>query len=203
MIGVYRFEAGLAEFTECSTGQRWSVTTTDAAGELRAAAARAGGRAANAVFATVEGRVTARAPATGQLSLDVARVVNTTAGRSCAARFASVPLEKTSWRLTRLGGAAVPAQPGLAAAPGLVFRDDSGSFGGNGGCNRVTGGYQTNGEDLRLQGIGTLKACPTVTDRETLFRSALNDTRSYRILGRTLELFNGDRQAVARFEAVD
>ena len=114
-----------------------------------------------------------------------------------------MPLEKTSWRLTRLAGSAVVAQPGPAGTPGLTFREDSSSFGGHGGCNRVTGAYRTNGEDLRLQGIGTLKACATISDRETQFRTALIDTRSFRILGRTLELFNSDRRPIARFEAVD
>jgi copper homeostasis protein (lipoprotein) len=217
MTGVYRVEGTEAQFIECSTGQRWTVAETGGgpASTLRAAAEREGARAGNAVFASIEGRVAQRrvpaAEAAAQgtspgLVLDVDKVEGTAIGKSCAPRFGSVPLENTSWRLTRLG--TTPIAPGAPADPtvrqlGLIFRDESRSFGGNGGCNRVAGAYETDGEALLLKSVGTMRACATVTDRETTFRTALVNARSYRILGRTLELFSADRQALARFEAVD
>jgi putative lipoprotein len=207
MSGIVRAEGDVLEFTECSTGQRWPVTPNDVATQLRTAALKAGTRAGNAVYATIDGRVSVTASRLGQGSVDVARVVETANGKSCAPRFASVPLDGTSWRLTTLAGSAIPESTAIPTAgtvvPSLVFNADSSSFGGNGGCNRLTGAYRTNGEALRLQGIGTLKACAEGTEREALFRGALNDTRSYRILGRTLELVGPERQTLATFEATD
>jgi putative lipoprotein len=120
---------------------------------------------------------------------------------SCARRFAALPLAGTNWRLTRLDGSPVPTPTqGQAGIPALTFRDDPGTFSGSGGCNRFTGPYDVRGETLTLTSAGTLRVCPGLSASEAAFKSALTDTRRYRILGDVLELSDGDRQLVARFE---
>jgi copper homeostasis protein (lipoprotein) len=198
MTGIYRVVDGHGEFAECSTGQRWAVAPGPDATTLTAALHKVKTRAGNGIFASIEGSVTPG----GSTPLAVTRLASTDPIKSCAPRFVSMPLSNTSWRLTALGAAPVPKQTGRAGDIGLNFREETGSFGGNGGCNRLAGAYQIDGASLTLRSFGTLRACPDATDREALFRAALNDTRSYRILGRTLELFNADSKSVAKFESV-
>ena len=45
-----------------------------------------------------------------------------------------------------------------------------------------------------------MAACPGTTQLETTFRNALRDARSYRILGRVLDLFNDKGESLARLE---
>jgi uncharacterized lipoprotein YbaY/heat shock protein HslJ len=198
MQGVYEAGDSGAFFTECRTGQRWRV----AAGSAAPALATAG----QAALVSVEGHVRP-GPARGAASvIEVTRVLAPPApaasgrGATCEPRFAAAPLENTFWRLTRLGELAVASSLG-PAEPGLTFRDSPRAFGGSGGCNHLAGGYQVGEEALRLQPVGTLRACQEGNGVEARFRTALTDTRGYRILGRTLELLDAERLTLARFEA--
>jgi uncharacterized lipoprotein YbaY/heat shock protein HslJ len=198
--GVYEAGENGAFFTECRTGQRWRVAGGGAAQQLATSVGRA-------ALVSIDGHVV---PGTGEpASIEVTRVVGPVPGASqgasaragdCAPRFSAAPLENTFWRLTHLGESAAAPSRG-PAEPGLTFRDNPRSFGGNGGCNHLAGGYQVGEEALRLQPVGTLRACQDGNGAEALFRTALTDTRGYRILGRTLELLDAERQTLARFEA--
>ena len=53
---------------------------------------------------------------------------------------AAAPLEKTDWRLIRLGGATVTAAD-PQRTPNLVLDPVSHRVSGSGGCNRLSGGY--------------------------------------------------------------
>jgi len=53
---------------------------------------------------------------------------------------------------------------------------------------------------MTLSAAGTMMACPGSDATETTFKTVLAGTRSYRILGRTLELYGDKRQLLARFE---
>jgi uncharacterized lipoprotein YbaY/heat shock protein HslJ len=197
MTGVYRVVDGQGQFAECSTGQRWPLSASAEASSLDAALTANKGRVGNGIFATVQGRVT---PGTGA-ALTVVRVVSTDSVKKCAPRFVSLTLEGASWRLTELGAAPIAPQQGRSGVIGLSFREETGSFAGNGGCHRLAGTYRVAGDELTLRSVGTLRACPTVTDTEARFRTALTDTRRYRVLGRSLQLFDTDGRSLATFEA--
>ena len=47
---------------------------------------------------------------------------------------------------------------------------------------------------------GTMMVCTGLSPTETSFKSALGETRRYRILGNVLELYDDQRQLLARFE---
>ena len=207
--GIYELDAGAAFFTECRSGQRWRVTPSAVAQELAASIGTAAAARTRAASITVEGHVVA-APASGGSALEIARIIvppadpaaaDSARAGGCDRRFAAAPLENTSWRLTHLGGSPVTRPPDRATELGVTFRDNPRAFGGSGGCNHLAGGYQVGEEALRLQPVGTLRACQAVNGVEALFRTALTDTRGYRILGRTLELLDAERQTLARFEA--
>ena len=68
-------------------------------------------------------------------------------GATESAAGASVPLEKTEWRLIRLGGAAVTGDD-LHRPPQIILDPVSQRASGSGGCNRIVGGYELKGDKL-------------------------------------------------------
>jgi heat shock protein HslJ len=74
---------------------------------------------------------------------------------------------------------------------------------GSGGCNRLTGSYELEGERLTFGRMaGTMMACRDGMDTERAFLDALSRVRRARVLGQQLQLFDSEDKPVARFEAV-
>ncbi len=202
--GAYVHMADAGRFTECRTGQSWPVAQQGANAELESAYQRARQRPGAAVLATVDGHVTiAQTGEEGRAgtALVVDRVGSLSATEECAPRFAASPFENTAWTLVWLAGQDVAPQPSPRSVPGLAFRGDSTSFSGSSGCNRLAGQYDARGEQLSLRAAGTLMACPGAGEQERTFNQALANTRLYRVLGHTLELYDNQRRLLARFSA--
>lgn len=73
---------------------------------------------------------------------------------------------------------------------------------GFGGCNRFTGTYQQNGDRLTFGKMAmTFMACTEEMDTERDFAAALEQVRSWKILGDHLELFDSSGSLLARLEA--
>lgn len=104
-----------------------------------------------------------------------------------------LPLEGTAWRVDgiALGGDAVSSTIADADAE-MVFED--GRVSGTGGCNRLTGGYTTDGDALSFSEIASpKKLCePAVMDQEAAIIAALGSAASSSIEGSTLSLFDAD-----------
>jgi copper homeostasis protein (lipoprotein) len=206
--GLYTFENQQGRLAECATGERWTITATGAADELRT---KAGGGSARSqrpapVLVTLDGRVTMGGPRSDVPPMfAVQRVAEVQPGGACAPRFAAAPLGGTEWRLVRLNGTDVPSSSDARRQPGLTFLADTQTFAGSSGCNHVTGRYDiTNGENLRLTAAaGTLMACMDApnAELESAFRAALGKVRTFRVVGRWLDLFDETGQPIARFEA--
>ncbi|HEX7959283.1 MAG TPA: META domain-containing protein [Terriglobales bacterium] len=113
----------------------------------------------------------------------------------------AVRLENTYWRLTQLGDTAIaPASKQQAAH--LVLYSRTGLVSGSGGCNRVTGGYQLNGDQLIFSHMaGTMMACITGMDTEKAFLQALGRVNKWKITGRRLDLQDADGKVLASLEA--
>jgi len=157
-----------------------------------------------ATFVEVEGRLAARPRMEGggtQTTLVVDKVVRWLPKERCLPRFASAPLADTQWRLTHLGGTAVPAASDPKRQPSLVFDTASQTFSGTTGCNRLVGQFTIDQASMTLVMAGTLMACRDEAKAEAAIVGALKATRSYRITGRVLELIDDKGVTVARFEA--
>lgn len=114
----------------------------------------------------------------------------------------SASLENTYWRLVRLGERPV-TQPERQREAHLILHPADGRVSGSGGCNRLAGGYELDGERLTFGRMaGTLMACGEGMDTERAFLDALARARKARVLGQQLQLFDADDQPLARFEAV-
>jgi heat shock protein HslJ len=110
----------------------------------------------------------------------------------------ALDLEKTYWKLTQLSGAPVS---GAQTEPNLVLDPTTRRVGGSGGCNQFSGGYQLDGDRIRMsQTVSTMMACAKGLDTEKAFLEALDRARQWRITGQELELLDSSGKVVARFE---
>jgi heat shock protein HslJ len=116
---------------------------------------------------------------------------------------ASVPLEKTEWKLIRLGRAAVKGDD-LHRQPQIVLDPVSHRASGSGGCNRIMGGYELKGDKLTFARMAsTMMACPGGMGTEQNFLKALGRVKRWKIAGQQLELMDGSGKVVAVFEVAD
>jgi putative lipoprotein len=118
--------------------------------------------------------------------------------RAAAQSGLRLTLEKTYWKLTQLGGAPVSD---TQVEPHLVLDPATRRVGGSAGCNQFSGGYQVDGDRLRLsQTVSTMKACMKGMETEKAFLDALQQASRWRITGQELELLDSNGKVLARFE---
>ena len=136
-------------------------------------------------------------------SVGASAAPDTSAPAAPAAPAPAVPaaaLEGTEWRLVDIGGQPSPAGADTTRHPGFTLLAEGRKVQGSGGCNRMTGTYQLDGQKLKFGPLATTRmACPDM-QTETAFLKALQATTRYEISGSSLMLFGADT-AVARLEA--
>jgi heat shock protein HslJ len=116
--------------------------------------------------------------------------------------IADSPLRGTYWRLVRLHETPVQA-PDKQREPHLIFANHELRISGSGGCNRLTGSFEIEGDELKLGRIATTRmACPEGMEQEHRFFQSLDQVERYRISGSHLEMLDAQDALVARFEAV-
>src|SRR5262249_40022377 len=112
-------------------------------------------------------------------------------------------LQGTDWRLTHLHGTAIRIDD-PQTAPSLMLQASPARFSGSGGCDRITGRYQLNGQAITFGPVaGTRMACATGMDIEMAYVQSLADVETWRIVGNALELLDADGDVIARFESRD
>jgi heat shock protein HslJ len=115
----------------------------------------------------------------------------------------SSPLEKTEWRLIRLGGSAVTGDD-LHRPPQIALDPVSQRASGSGGCNRIVGGYELKGDKLTFAHMAsTMMACPGGMGTEQKFLKTLGQVKRWKIAKEQLELMDGAGKVVAVFEVGD
>jgi heat shock protein HslJ len=120
---------------------------------------------------------------------------------AASATGASIQLRGTYWKLTSLGDRTVNVAESQRE-PHLILQADSKQVIGSGGCNRMFGSYELNGDALTFGDVGSTKmACPDVMDVENSFLPALQRVAKWRISGQQLDLLDSGGARVARFDA--
>lgn len=117
-------------------------------------------------------------------------------------RFVNSPLRNTYWKLTYLSD--IPAQRAERQREAhLIFADNDMRVFGSGGCNRISGSFELNGDRLRLGRMaGTMMACRDGMGQEQRFLQSLTKVERYRVSGGHLELLDSSGAVLAQFEAV-
>lgn len=110
-------------------------------------------------------------------------------------------LEGIYWKLTHLGESPVPAFD-ARREPHLVLAKDQQRVSGAGGCNRITGSYALEGDELTFGKMAaTMMACADGMDVEQVFLKALGQVARFRVEGGTLVLLDAQGAALAKFVA--
>jgi heat shock protein HslJ len=112
-----------------------------------------------------------------------------------------VRLSKTSWKLSGLGNSPVSA-PSPQKEAYFLLDPANHRVSGSGGCNRLAGSYELNGEQLKFGPMaGTRMACPEGMDTEQAFLQSLERVSKWKITGQSLELFDSAGKVLAQFKA--
>ena len=200
--GMYRYVADAATFEECATGLKLPVAAEGDNVALQTGYASTRHDPGMPVLASVEGRIAPRPAMEGDQLVDsliVDRFQRFWPNESCGARGVTHELASTRWVLTRLNDEPVDASK-LQREPFIALEGNERRVFGNGGCNRVVGGYQLDGDKIVFTPLAlTRMACPDAAF-ETAFETALAAAARWNITGAHLELFDANGVVVARFE---
>jgi copper homeostasis protein (lipoprotein) len=182
MRGMYQYMADAALFTECLSGRKFPVATEGDNLALERAYLEARREPGEQLLVSLTGRIAVRPKMEGdgvELTVIPERFGGVWPGETCGARGSVSELEDNYWKLTRLGA-------------------------GTGGCNRFTGTYEIQGEEITFGALATtMMACPDVRDVDLAMMAALEKATSFRKTAHHLELFDADGTVVARFEATE
>lgn len=122
---------------------------------------------------------------------------------SASGAAATATLEDTRWHLVEVEGKPIAAAA-ERAQPYIVLFSDQKQAQGFGGCNRMMGSYEQDGDALKFGPLaGTKMACDYPENPEDAFMRALAATASARVVDKRLELADQNGQVVARLEARD
>jgi heat shock protein HslJ len=130
----------------------------------------------------------------------VSRVPGSHSGEGANVPDAS--LTETYWKLIELDGQAADIGAGRREVH-MVLTGEGSRVHGFSGCNRFTGGYQSDSGNLTFtQLASTRMACIEGMELEQRFLGALSRTTRFSIQGNSLALYSGDEQPRMRFVAV-
>jgi copper homeostasis protein (lipoprotein) len=202
--GMFRYLADAGIFEECLTRRKLPVIMAGDYLALERQYTTLRREPGGPMLATLDGRIVERAGMEGppRPSLLVERFEGLWPGETCGPRFATERLENTYWRLVRLRGEPVRAEPNQRE-PHIVLRTHDQRVSGSGGCNRLLGGYRIDGNRIAFEKFAaTLMACPAGMEQERAFLGALGQAVRWRVVGSHLELFGDAGSPLARLEAV-
>ena len=204
--GMFTYMADAATITICVDGQRLPVAMEGDYKALETAYRKANPQPGQPLLVSLEGLITQRPSMEEnrppQTTLVVERFIAVWPRESCGNTLDEAPLRDTCWKLVRLGDEPVAAATKQREAH-LVFASDEGLITGSGGCNRVIGSFELDGDRLRFGRMASTQMfCPDGMDQEKRFLEALEHVERYRIRGSHLELLDSTGAESARFEAV-
>ncbi len=219
LLGMFSYMADAARIRLCATGASLPVAMEGDYRRLESAYLKAlpTGASGRPLLVNLEGVIANRPsaePGRGpDRTLVVERFVGVHPGKGCPqapqtpparAPLARPELRGTLWRLQALQDGNTPTllkPPGKAAE--LQLAADSERVSGSGGCNRLMGGFQLGGEQLRFSRLAsTQMACePAAMAFERRFVEALEQVRRWSIDKRNLLLQNEQGRTLLLFTA--
>ena len=204
LTGLFSLEDGVTMFTPCHTRTRVPVADLGDYPALAAAYERWRTRPGEQLLVTVTGRIAVPPSGTGQAGETPALIIESFTGiwpgETCGRPGAVAALQDMYWKLTRLEGQPVAVLE-HQREPHLVFHTEGRRLAGSGGCNRLQGSYELDGDRLVLGRIGTTKMmCPEAIQQEQAFLAALERVAAHRLAGQHLELLDKEGAVLLRFE---
>jgi copper homeostasis protein (lipoprotein) len=206
LTGMFIYMADAPSITLCNDGRRLPVAMKGDYKALEKAYLNAHPQPGQALLVSLEGLITTR-PSQEESqpphpTLVVEHFKNIWPRETCGQPLANSPLRGTYWKLVRLNNMPVQAADGKQE-PHLIFATKGNRVSGSGGCNRVAGSFELDGDKLRLgQMVSTKMACLSGMEQEQRFLQLMDKVERYRINGSHLEMLDTAGTVIARFEAV-
>jgi copper homeostasis protein (lipoprotein) len=205
LTGMFTYMADAPTITLCVDNRRLPVAMEADYQALEAAYLRERQQPGQALLVSLQGLIAPRpsmeANQHPRPSLVVERFIGIWPRESCGNPLIDSPLRGTYWKLVRLGDAPAHAAE-KRGEPHLIFADGEPRVSGSGGCNRLTGSFEIDGDKLRLGRMAvTRMACPTGMEQEQRFLQSLENVARYRVSASHLELLDASGAVIARFEA--
>lgn len=205
LSGMFTYMADAPRIVLCADGRSLPVAMEGDYLALERAYGAARSAPTQPLLVELDGRIALREamePARPAPHLVVDRFSGVWPRETCGQPLASSPLRNTYWRLTRLEGQPVSTGD-RQREPHLVLQVADRRLAGSGGCNRLIGRYELDGEKLAFGGVGsTMMACIDGMGQEKAFVDALGRVATHRIRGSHLELLDAAGAVLARLEAV-
>lgn len=206
LTGMFIYMADAATITLCADNGRLPVAMEADYKPLEAAYLMERQQPGQVLLVSLEGliapRPSAEASRPPRLSLVVERFINIWPRENCGNPLVDSPLRGTYWKLVRLSETPVQLAE-KQREPHLIFANSEPRISGSGGCNRLTGSSELDGDKLRLGRMaGTMMACPTGMEQEQHFLQSIEKVERYSISGSHLEMLDAAGAVMARFEAV-
>lgn len=206
LTGMFRYLADAPGIALCADGRRLPMAMEGDYKALEMAYRDSGTEPGQPLLASFDGMIAQR-PSMEESqpprpTLVVERFGNVWPRETCGNTLADSSLRGTYWKLVRLGDSPVSAGAKQREAH-MILANDTPRVGGSGGCNRLNGGFELDGDKLRFSRLaGTMMACPEGMEQEKRFLDALGQVYRYRIRGSRLDLLDARGATIARFEAV-
>jgi len=204
--GLYSYMADAGMFIECQSHLRLPVAQEQDNAELESAYGKVRRSTAERILAEVEGQVAMRPKVDGtglQPTLVVEHFVSLgQPGETCGGQASTAQLQDTLWELSTLGNDPVKLQEKQRPV-NLVLSSQQQRVSGFGGCNRLIGAYELDGEKLSFGKMAsTMMACPPpFMQMERDFHGLLEKVKAWKIDGERLELLDEQGKSLARFES--
>jgi heat shock protein HslJ len=125
-------------------------------------------------------------------------------GETCERNMADASLTNTYWKILKIADAAVHVVEDRREPHMILRTGESPDFTATVGCNKIRGGYETQGAKLSFDKIArTMMACPPPLDAwESALAQALAEVAAWQVNANTLELFDTQGTVVLMAEAV-
>jgi len=199
LIGEFVYFADAATFRPCGGEARVPVATEAAYLDLERAYLDARAAPQAPLMIVIDGMIAEREGMEGgpRPMLVAERLAGVVPGERCDS-----PLAGTYWRLLSIGGTPV-SEPQIDREPHILFDTEEARYSATAGCNMMMGGYTAELPEITIDaGAMTMMACPPPIDaQEEALVEALRSAETARIVGPTLELFDGEGAARAFFQA--
>jgi heat shock protein HslJ len=131
----------------------------------------------------------------------------TDAGGTVLAVYATQPtdLAGTSWTATGVNNGKGGLESNELIGALTARFDEDGAFSGSGGCNRLTGSWEVDGDELRISDVASTKmSCDQdVMDLEAQYVAALEAARTYEWSGDTLTVRDDEGAMQATFTTAE
>ncbi len=202
--GMYSYMADAGILTDCRTGKKYPVAQEGDNATLENVYAKTRKSPGEPVLVTLEGRIASRPKMEGsgnEEKVIVDRFGSFSPGGTCEENQPTTKLENTRWKLVELNDK--PVTPVSDRQEAYLQLESKGKrLAGSGGCNRILGGYELTGDQIRFTKIASTRmACIKGMETEQEFLKALEATTGFKLSGRNLELY-GDGKLLAKLEAI-